>query len=98
MSIAWWHRFPAPTGPPRPAGRRRPTPAGETAMQATDTQDTSPAPPTSAAGRSPAPPWRALGAGASVLGAEGAAYLHPAIGAVLAAAAVIAPWPSPLQK
>lgn len=40
----------------------------------------------------PQAPWRILGAGAGIGGGEGvAAYLHPALGEVLAGADVIAP-------
>jgi hypothetical protein len=43
-------------------------------------------------GGRPARPWRALGAGAGILGGEGlAGVLHPALGEVLAAVDVIVP-------
>ena len=43
-------------------------------------------------GSRPARPWRALGAGAGVLGGEGLAMaLHPALGEAMAAADVIVP-------
>jgi hypothetical protein len=43
-------------------------------------------------GGRPAVPWRALGAGAGVLGSEGVAgFLHPAVGEALAVADVVVP-------
>lgn len=57
---------------------------------ATRTAATSPAQP--GPGGRPGAPWRAIGAGAGVLGGESlACYLHPVLGAVLAAADTFVP-------
>jgi hypothetical protein len=61
-------------------------------MPATDTRHDSPPPQPTLPDRSPASGWRKLGAGAGILGAEGAiGYLHPALGETLAAADILVP-------
>ena len=58
-----------------------------TATRATATSPSTPGP-----GGRPGAPWRAIGTGAGVLGGESVAcYLHPVLGAVLAAADTLVP-------